>query len=392
MLREGGDAAMRLGVNGWRLHGALTGVGRYLSNVMRYWDEEAVAGRFERVTLYTPAPVDREAFRLPATIHERVLSPHWRMLVWENLRLGPTVSDDVLFCPSFSRPLFARGRTVVTTFEATEKLHPKFYPRRTRVLYTPLHGWSAGHASLVVTATETAKHDIVRAYGVPEERIRVVPLAPAELFRPLADGAARETAARYLGTEAPYFLFVGKLTARRNVPVLMEAFAELKRRRSLPHKLLVVGLNTTGLDIDALAARFGIEADFRYVDYVPDVDLNLLYNGAEAFVMPYSYEALSLTALEAQAAGTPVITADAPGLREQTGGHGVFVPDVGVMEIAEAMDRLARDAALRGELVANGLAHAQRFTWERCSLDTLAVLAEAARLRVREERGAARHA
>jgi glycosyltransferase involved in cell wall biosynthesis len=382
---------VRLGVNGWRLHGALTGVGRYLSNVMRYWDEEAVAGRFERVTLYTPAPVDRETFRMPTTINEQVLSPHWRMLVWENLRLGPTVKDDVLFCPSFSRPLFARGRTVVTTFEATEKLHPEFYPWRGRVLYTPLHGWSARHASLVVTATETAKRDIVRAYGVPEERIRVVPLAPAELFWPVEDRAARETAARYLGAEAPYFLFVGKLTARRNVPLLMEAFAELKRRRPFPHKLLVVGLNTTQLDLGALAARVGIQADFRYVDYVPDEDLNLLYNGAEAFVMPYSYEALSLTALEAQAAGTPVITADAPGLREQTGGHAVFVPNVGVGEIAEAMERVAEDEALRNELVAKGLDHARRFTWERCSLDTLAVLAETATLVVHEERGAARH-
>ncbi len=371
---------MRLGVNGWRLHGPLTGVGRYLSNVMRYWDEEAVAGRFDRVTLYTPAPVDREAFRLPATIHERVLNPHWRMLVWENLRLGPTVSDGVLFCPSYSRPLVARGRTVVTTFEATQKLHPEFYPRRARVLYTPLYGWSAGHASLVVTATETAKRDIVRAYGVSEDRIRVVPLAPAELFRPLAAGAARETASRYLGSDAPYFLFVGKLTARRNVPMLMEAFAELKRHRSLPHKLLVVGLNTTGLDVDVLGARLGIESDFRYVDYVPDEDLNLLYNGAEAFVMPYSYEALSLTALEAQAAGTPVITVDAPGLREQTGGRALLVSKADVRELVAALTRLAKDPALRARLVAEGLEHAAGFTWERCSLETLAVLGEVARL------------
>src|SRR5436309_1554890 len=145
---------MRLGINGWRLHGQLTGVGRYLSNVMRYWSEEALAGRFDRITLYSPSPIDRDAFGLPAAIRVRVLGPHWRMLVWENLRFGPTVSEDVIFCPSFSRPLVARGRMVVTTFEATLKLHPEFYPARARLLYTPLYGWSSRHSKLILTATE----------------------------------------------------------------------------------------------------------------------------------------------------------------------------------------------------------------------------------------------
>ncbi len=383
---------MRLGVNGWRLHGRLTGVGRYLSNVMRYWDEEAVAGRFDRVTLYTPAPVDREAFRLPATIHERVLNPHWRMLVWENLRLGPTVSDDVLFCPSYSRPLVARGRAVVTTFEATLKLHPEFYPRRARVLYAPLYGWSARHARLVVTATETAKRDIVRAYGVPEDRIRVIPLAPAEVFAPRADPQLADVRRRFLGSSAPYFLYVGKLTARRNVPMLVEAFAELKHRAPLPHKLLVIGLNTTGVDLGSVARERQVEQDFHYVEYISDEDLSLLYSGAEAFVLPYSYEAVSLTALEAQAAGCPVITVDTDGLREQTGGHALLISRAEVHEIAAAMETIAGDEVLRRALVARGLAHARRFTWERCSLQTLAVLEEAAGLRAHEEHGVQRHA
>jgi alpha-1,3-rhamnosyl/mannosyltransferase len=373
---------MRLGVDGWRLHGRLTGVGRYLSNVMRYWEEEALEGRFEQVTLYTPAPVDRDAFGLPSTIRERVLDPHWRMLVWQNLRLGPTVSDDVLFCPSYVRPLVARSRTVVTCFEATQKLFPSYYPRKARLVNTPLNGWSARHARLVLTATEAARADIAGAYGVPHERIRIVPLAPAEGFHPYPGDARLDDARRrYLdSTAAPYVLYVGKLTTRRNVPLLVEAFAELKRRGAYPHRLLVIGLNTTGLDVAGLARTLGVESDVRYVPHVPDDDLALLYAGAEMFVLPYSYEALSLTALEAQAAGCAVITLDSPGLREQTDGNALLLQRAEVRELVEAMTRLADDPALRARLVADGLEHAAGFTWERCSLETLAVLEEAARL------------
>jgi len=371
---------MTLGVNGWRLHGRLTGVGRYLSNVMRYWDEEAVAGGFDRVTLYTAAPVDRDTFGLPATIHERVLGPHWRMLVWENLRLGPTATDDVLFCPSYSRPLVARGRTVVTCFEATQKLFPSYYPWKARLVNTPLYGWSARHADLVVTTSEAAREDIARAYDVDRARIRVVHLAASDAFRVVRDSTLVQGArTRYLGSQDPFFLYVGKLTARRNIPMLMEAFAEFGRRTSLSHQLLVVGLNTTQLPLDELARTLGITKCFHHYEYVAHDDLNLLYNAAESFVLPYTYEAgFSLTALEAQVAGTPVVTVDAPGLRESTGSAGLFVSSAEVRAITEAMCRLAQDPTLREELSQRGLANSRRYSWERTSLETLGVLVEVA--------------
>ena len=52
-----------------------------------------------------------------------------RMLLWENLRLGPAADDDVLFCPSFSRPVYTRAKTVVTVYEATLALYPQYFPR-----------------------------------------------------------------------------------------------------------------------------------------------------------------------------------------------------------------------------------------------------------------------
>jgi glycosyltransferase involved in cell wall biosynthesis len=162
--------------------------------------------------------------------------------------------------------------------------------------------------------------------------------------------------------------------------MLIEAMAELRRRAGREHRLVVVGLNTTELDVPALAARLGAGAAVAHHEYVSDEDLALLYNAATAFVMPSIYETVSLPVMEAQASGTPVITADVPGLREATGSQAILTRPSDLQELISAMERLTADDALRRELSARGLEHARRFSWERSSAATLDVLAEAAGL------------
>ncbi|MDX6642803.1 MAG: hypothetical protein QOD76_765 [Solirubrobacteraceae bacterium] len=374
------DGSTTLGVNAWRIRGQRTGVGRYLLNILSHWTEQALAGRFRAVNVYAPAPLDLADVALPAPLRERTIGPAWRLLLWENLRLGPSADDDVLFCPSFTRPLVSRGRTVVTTHEATLHVHPELYPRSARVFYDRLYGWSARHATLVISDSEAAGRDVAGAYGVDSDRIRVIPLAPASIFRPRPDDPrVQEVRRRYAGG-SPFFLFVGKLTGRRNLPLLVEAMAELRHRGGAEHRLVVIGLNTIELDVPALAARLGAPDAVAHHEYVSDEDLGLLYNAATAFVMPAVYETVSLPVIEAQASGTPVITADVPGLREATGGEAILTRPSDLSELVAALEQLATDDALRQELAARGLEHAQRFSWERSSAATLDVLAEAARL------------
>lgn len=372
---------MKLGVNGWRIHGRRTGIGRYLLNVLKYWTADAVDGRFDEINFYTPLPINRAEIPLPENIRVRVVGPNWRMVMWENLRLAPTTKDDVIFCPSYTIPALRRGKTVVTTHDATLHMYPELYPPSGRLFYDHIYGWSARHAALVITTTEAVKQDVARCYDVPPERIRVVPLAIDEIFRPMpGNPKIGEARLRYLGSPAPFFLFVGKFTIRRNVPKLIQAFAELKRRAGLPHKLLMIGLNTTELNVPQMAAEMGVAEHVAHCEYISDEDLSLLYNAAEVFIMPSTFETLSLPVMEAQASGTPVISIDTVGLRETTGGAALLIKQAEETEIAAAMEKLATDAALRRELSESGLAQARRFSWERCSAETLAVLEEAARL------------
>lgn len=371
--------SLRLGINGWRIHGQRTGVGRYLLNVVRNWTRETVGDRFSEVTLYTARPLDRRETPLPDNVREVVLPSEQPMLVWENLRLAPAASDDVLFCPSYSRPLRARARTVVATADAVSVLHPELFPPAVRFFYNPLYGWSARHAARVVAATEASRQDIGRGWRVPLDRIRAVPLAPAEVFRPLGDRSALpEVRARHVGGDHPFFLFVGKLSGRRSLPPLLEAFAELKRTRS-PHRLVLVGPNPRQLDLGRMTTDLGIADDVRHAGYVTDAELAMLYNAAEAFVMPSVYETVSLPVMEAQASGTPVICIDTPGMREVTGGAALLVPRLAKQPLVEAMATLAADPERRRRLAADGLVNARRYSWRRCAEETLEVLHEAAR-------------
>jgi glycosyltransferase involved in cell wall biosynthesis len=369
---------VKLGVNGWRLR-TRTGVARVLLNVLRYWTPEFVGGRFDEITVYSPVPLDDD-LPIPSNIKCKVVGPDMRMLVWENLILPAASRDNVLLCPSYTRPLVTWAKTVSLIYEATQKLYPEYYPTQARFIQTPLYGWSARHSTRVVTNTHQAREDILKAYRVPGDKVRVVPLAPADVFHTnYAPEQLARVRATYAGADVPFFLYVGKLTARRNVPRLVEALAQMKALTSCRHRLVIVGLNTTNIDLFRLSSSLGIADDIKHYSYVADEDLAPLYSAAEAFVLPYSYEsAASLTLLEAQAAGTPVITADTIGLRQAAGDAALFTPDVRAASLAAAMAQLAADECLRENLAERGTRNASAYSWSRCSREMLEILREAA--------------
>jgi glycosyltransferase involved in cell wall biosynthesis len=367
----------RLGINGWRLCAPHTGVARYLLNVIRYWTPEATT-RFSAITIYTPAPLDRRLVPLPPNIRERVLGPRLPMIVWENLRFGPAADEDVLFCPSYSRPIVARGRTVVATHDVIYHVRPELFPPSVRVFYRRLYDWSDRHAAAITTLGHAVKREIVEHVHVPPERVHAIHPAPADTFRPVHDAAAiAAVRARRTGGDAPFFLFVGKMTGRRSLPCLLQAFA-LVKQRGLPHRLVLAGLKPAGGELDAEAARLGIAADIIFTGYVDDEELNLLYNAAESFVMPSVYETTSLPAMEAQAAGLPVIALDTEGLRELTADTALQVAAMEPGPLSTAMLCMAADPDLRRDLSARGLENARRFSWRRTSAETMAVCEAAA--------------
>lgn len=366
---------MNCGINARRLAGQRLGIGRYIEYLLKHWVRMALPS--DRFSLYVREPLEKNDLQLSEAFMIKLLQPRLTGLLWENLLLSRHAKElDVLFCPSYTMPLRYRGRCVVATHslnEAQSGTHPWWY----KFTYTPWYRLSAQKADRVIVPSQSTKSDIQKYYGIPAHKIDVVPEGVDDSFRPMEDeNVLRSIRQRYLGSNRPYILFVGKLSQRRSIPTLMAAFSLLRKRHRIPHALLLVGPNVLGLPLAQLAKDLDItdslvQTDGRFADHR---ELIWIYNAADLYVYPSSYDGFSLTLVEALACGTPVLTVNRAALREIASGCALMVEEPTVQALVEAMRRGLFDTELRQDLRAKGLQRARSFRWEDTARRTLEVL------------------
>ena len=224
----------------------------------------------------------------------------------------------------------------------------------------------------VIAISEATKNDLVRYVGVPPERIDVVHSGvDHERFSATPAPGERERMISTLGFDVPFLLCLGASDARKNLPLLVRAFAQSGVHRDL--KLVFAGPispRQRGRLVDA-AQRAGVGASVHILGYIEDALLVALYRQCLAYVFPSSYEGFGLPILEAMACGAPTLTSTLSSLGEVAGDAALTLPAIDQDLLAEGIARLASDAALRASLRERGLRHVQAFTWERCAKQTV---------------------
>lgn len=217
----------------------------------------------------------------------------------------------------------------------------------------------------VVAVSEATKADLVQTYHLDPARITVAPNAPAAHFGPLPEAAHTAVRARVAEGE-PYFLFVGALHPRKNLPNLLRAFDAFKSATSSPTRLVLVG--RWAWQTGAIAETYRAmrhQAHVHLTGRLTDAELTQLYGAARALCYIPFFEGFGLPVVEAQASGCPVLTADCSSLPEAAGpGGALLVPPADVAAIADALALLDADATLRRRLVAQGFDHVRRFSWD----------------------------
>jgi glycosyltransferase involved in cell wall biosynthesis len=376
---------MRIGFNGQRLAGQRFGVGRYIEYMLRHWS--TMLGVSDEVELFLRRPLEADLAHLPG-IHPIVKGPDMPGVLWENVRLRwPASRLDVLFCPAYTAPVWYPGRLVVATHSVNEiqdTAHGWWYQQR----FGRLNRHCARHADAVIVPAESTKADLTRLYGVPSERIAVVHQGADDAFRPMNDPAALQAVRkRFFGEDRPYILFVGKCSTRRNIPVLIRAFAKLRHEQRIPHGLLLFGPNVADQPLDALCRELGIGADVVQTDGVvaSHAELVPIYNAADVFVHPSEYEGWSMTTIEALACGTAVVAANRGGLGEVAAGYALMVDDPTVEPLADAIGRVLSDDRLRKELQQKARVRGAALRWQETTKQTLEVVQRVARAQHRFE-------
>lgn len=220
--------------------------------------------------------------------------------------------------------------------------HPEWTTPRTRSMHTAKYANAAATCDVIFVNSTFTGRDVVEVLHVPEERVALAPPGVSSRFRP--DGARAD-----LGR--PYVLTVATLEPRKNLETLLAA----QRLLELDVLLAVAGPPGWGPTLEV--ERDGVRA----LGYVGDEELARLYRGAEAFVFPSRFEGFGIPVVEAMASGTPAVVSAHPSLDDASGDAAVRVdpnsPEAIAAGIVEAVSR-------RDELVARGLEHARRFTWE----------------------------
>ena len=233
---------------------------------------------------------------------------------------------------------------------------------------------TARRARLILTNSDFSKWDIVRFLGIPEDRIRVTPLAASALFRPI-DEAKRQPVLDAYGLGEPYFLYVGNIEPRKNLQRLLEAFASIRDRG---HRLVIAGnWWFRGRQVIRKTRELSLTDEVCFLGYVPRRHLPALISGAEALVYPSLLEGFGLPVLEAMACGCPVITSDNSSLRQLAGDAGLLVDPTKIGEIADAMVALSEDADLAASLSRKALLKAGHFSWKQTAESTRQAYLEA---------------
>ncbi|HEX2721700.1 MAG TPA: glycosyltransferase family 1 protein [Gemmatimonadaceae bacterium] len=369
---------MRIAFNGQRLAGQRLGVGRYIEYMLRYWSRMLEPS--EEVTLFLRRKLDPAGLAylgLSDRIRPKVLSPDVSGIVWENLRLGFAASGtDVLFCPAYTAPLVTSAPLVVATHSVNE-IQPAAQSRWHSFTYSKLYRRSALRAERVIVPCETTRQDVASFYGVDPKRIAVVEQGSDDSFRPIDDAAVLTSVRkRFFDGNRPFILFAGKCSTRRNIPMLIRAFAQLKHSHNLPHGLLLFGPNPDGLPLRELCKELGVadsvvQDDGQIRDHS---ELVAIYNAADLFVHPSEFEGWSMTTVEAMGCGTAVVAVDRGGLGEVARGHAFMIDQPTVESLAHAIHTVLSDDTLRQSLKAKALARGSALRWSDTTRRTLDVV------------------
>jgi D-inositol-3-phosphate glycosyltransferase len=242
----------------------------------------------------------------------------------------------------------------------------------------------------LVANTPAEAQDLIQLYGAPAAEVTVVPPG-VDLDRfapPKRPAAARARARARLGlpVDGLVVAFVGRIQPLKAPDVLLRAAAELQALNpAIAGRLTTViagGPSGSGLDrptsLIELAGELGLGDSVRFLPPQPRDRLVDLYHAADLVAVPSYNESFGLVALEAQAAGTPVVAAAVGGLTTavRDGVSGALVDGHDPYLWAKILDDLLASPARRAQLAAGAVAHARDFSWNETAVSLLAVYRE----------------
>lgn len=239
----------------------------------------------------------------------------------------------------------SRIKVVAHIHDVSFARYPEFIAKKDLFFLRLFIPHTCRRATILAVPSIFTKNEVLEIYGVPEEKVAVINNAPGEGFiHSLAKADMQESLEIRKKYQLPekYFLYVGTLQPRKNIPYLLEMFAEYKKKYSDTEKtkLVLVGNKKAhhfDVRIEETVKRLGLESEVVFPGYVATEDLPFIYKQASVFIFPSYYEGFGIPPLEALATGVSTLVSDIPVHREVGGEAVEYFPLSSVADAAKIL-------------------------------------------------------
>ena len=284
------------------------------------------------------------------------------------------LKPDVFFSPEF----YLTTHPTIPQIPVFHDLAYEHYPEDLGKLaawycqrYSPVY---AKKAKELITVSTFSKRDIVQLYNIPSDKISVVYNGADPSFHPISAEEQQKVRDEFSNGK-PYFHFVGTLNPRKNIESLLKAFDTFKAKAPNEVQLLIVGrkgwqYNEAMETYEAMQFKEAV----RFTGFVEDEVLTRIYGASLGLTYVPYLEGFGIPLIEAMQAEVPIVCSDRTAMPEVVGNAAILVDPFNTDEIADAMQDLYSDEALRNSLVEHGRRRREIFSWDLTAEKVWAVL------------------
>ena len=264
-------------------------------------------------------------------------------------------------------------KSIVTCHDLISLKFPEWYPALDRMMYNFKFKRSCRNADTIIAISENTKNDIIKYYAIDPQKIQVVYPSFDNVFLQSKDSSENEIILKQLALPKDYLLYVGSVTERKNLLSIIKAIEMLSAENQLP--LVVVG-NGRGYKkkIQEYISEKNLKQKIIWLENISDnTILRAIYQQAQIFIYPSFYEGFGMPVMEAMLCKTPVITSNTSSLPEAGGPDSFYVDPQSAEQIAEGIEKILSDEALRNTMIEKGFSYVQKFSGKKTASDIISV-------------------
>lgn len=245
--------------------------------------------------------------------------------------------------------------------------YPQFFSFGENLLYRMMF-FLLPRAHHIITISDSEKVRINKHLNFPDKKISVVRHGVSEKFIRKSDEINTTVREKY-NLPDQYVLYIGRINARKNIPVLIKSMLHI----NIP--LVLIGKKEfKSFDLDSLAESYGVKGKLITLGFIPEEDLISILSSSTVFCFPSYVEGFGLPPLEAMKCGIPVVTTSGTSIPEVCGDSVLYFEPENEIQLAELINSIIDNEELRKNLINKGFTQSSNFTWNFSALKLIEIL------------------